>query len=362
MTLGAGGAPALGSAVEHVGGGMPDGGTRGRSDAGADSRDSGMSLVCGEVLLDVLFDPSQTSGDLPARFAGHPGGSPANTAVAVARLGSSSGLCARISCSSIGALLRRHLEVNGVDLSYSVDAQEPASLAFVDVSADGVASYAFYVDGTADWQWTVDELPAELPADVTALHAGSIAAARLPGRAAIATWFGGHRGRRLLSFDPNVRPDLVGSPSDARSWTEHMVGQVDLVKASIEDIHWLYPGRSADDVAATWRTLGARIVVVTLGPDGAVGYSETERVRAAARPVAVVDTVGAGDSYSGGLLHFLESEQLMSAAATGRLPHGALAAALDVADAVAVLTCSRAGADPPHADEVARLLERSTAI
>jgi len=318
-------------------------------------------LVCGEVLLDVLREPAAVDRRVPVRFAGYPGGSPANTAVALARLGTEAGLCARLSASSVGALLRTYLADNGVDLSYAVTCGEPASLAFVELDAAGVASYAFYVDGTADWQWAPGELPGELPGSVTALHTGSIAAGRPPGRQVILDWLGSHRGRRLLSLDPNIRPDLLGSRDDARAWTERLVGAVDVVKTSVEDLEWLYPGRAHDDAAAAWLALGAKLVVVTRGPDGAVGYSATERVEVAARPADVVDTVGAGDSYSAGLLHFLDSHDLMAATVRGELPDGALAAALDFADAVAVLACTRAGADPPTSAEVTELTGRRPA-
>jgi fructokinase len=109
-------------------------------------------LVCGEVVLDILAEPSPPAPDHVARFAGHPGGSPANTAVALARLGTQAGMCARLATGGVGPLLREHLSSNGVDLRYCVTAAEPASLAFVDVGPDGAASYTFYVTGTADWQ------------------------------------------------------------------------------------------------------------------------------------------------------------------------------------------------------------------
>lgn len=314
-----------------------------------------MILVCGEVILDVLRD-SAGLADGPAHFVGHPGGSPANTAVALARLGSHAGLCARISKSSLGGLIREHLVKNGVDLRYALAVDEPASLAFVDVGENGSASYSFYVEGTADWQWTLDELPPQLPPAVTAFHTGSIAAGTEPGRRAIANLLDRERGRRMLSLDPNVRPALAGNAQDARSWTERLVASVDLVKASDEDIAWLYPGASVDDVAARWHFLGASLVVVTFGVEGAAGYLEGDRVDRPARPVELVDTVGAGDSYSAALLHWLEREELTDQVVTGRLTPDALGKALEFAAAVAALACSRVGADPPTSAEVAALV------
>lgn len=315
-------------------------------------------LVCGEVLLDVLRDAERPADERPARFTGHPGGSPANTAVALARLGSRAGLCARLSRNSVGRLLREHLVANAVDLTHAVDADEPASLAFVDVAADGTASYSFYVEGTADWQWTPDDLAPDLGPDVVALHAGSIAAVVEPGRDAIATLLERERGRRMLSLDPNVRPALFGDPAAARAAIERLVASVDLVKASDEDVAWLYPRQAADEVAVRWMSLGAGVVVLTLGADGALGYVDGETVRRPARQVDLADTVGAGDSYSAALLHWIEREDLVAQVRGRRLTAGALSEALDFAAAVAAITCSRAGADPPYAREVAELLDR----
>lgn len=314
-----------------------------------------MILVCGEALLDMLPDPAQAPGGRPARFVALPGGSPANTAVALARLGTSSALAARISGGPLGALLREHLAANGVDLGYAVEAAEPASLAFASIGPDGSASYSFYVAGTADWQWRAAELPAELPHDVTVLHTGSVAAAMAPGWEVISGWLRGHRGARLLSYDPNIRPGLVGTPEEALERVEEFAACVDVIKASVEDLAWLCPGRSIEEVAASWRRLGAALVVVTLGAEGCVAYGSGAPVSRRAPDVAVVDTVGAGDAFSAGLLHHFEREGLTDAVRDRRLAEEQLGEALEYASAVAALACTRPGADPPSAEEVERL-------
>lgn len=322
-----------------------------------------MILVCGEALLDMLPDPAQSPGGRPARFVALPGGSPANTAVALARLGTSSALAARISGGPLGTLLREHLLANGVDMSFAVDATELASLAFPSIGPDGSASYSFYVAGTADWQWTSSELPSDLPEMVTALHTGSVAAAMAPGWEVIAAWFRSHRGKRLLSFDPNVRPGLVGTPEAALVKVEEFAACVDVMKASADDLAWLCPGRSIDEVAVSWRQIGAALVVVTLGASGCVAYGAGAAVRRPAPEVAVVDTVGAGDAFTAGLLHHLEREGLTTAVRDRALDDEALGEALEYASAVAALACTKPGADPPRADEVERLRAgRSVAV
>lgn len=315
-----------------------------------------MIVVCGEVVLDVLRDQAPSNGPGPVRFVGHPGGSPANTAVAIARLGSEVRLCARLARTSVGALLREHLVANGVDLAYAVRAEEAASLAFVDVGDGGVAEYSFYVEGTADWQWSDAELPVDMPSSVRMLHAGSIAAALEPGRTAIVGWLARERRDRMLSFDPNVRPALFGDRDRARIRVEELVAAVDLVKVSDEDLTWLCPGESVDSATARWLDLGASLVIVTSGARGARGTTRSGTVTRPAVPVEVVDTVGAGDSYAAALLHWLDRESLGHAVSSGTLSSEALGAGLDFAAAAASITCGRAGADPPTAAEVTGVL------
>ncbi|MDA8292112.1 MAG: carbohydrate kinase [Actinomycetota bacterium] len=315
-----------------------------------------MILVCGEAVLDLQRRPGREPEAGAACFVAHPGGSPANTAVALARLGAPVGMCARLSASALGGLLRSHLESSGVDLRHCVEVPDPASLAFVDLDPSGAASYSFYVEGAADWGWRPGELPTDLPPDVTVLHTGSIASMRAPGRDAILEWLRHERRGRAVSFDPNVRPALVGTREDALRSVESSVGTADLVKASDEDVAWLYPGVGVQDVVDRWLDLGTSAVVVTAGSAGSEAFVRGARVARAARRVEVVDTVGAGDSFAAGLLRFLTREGLVGELRAGSLGSDALAASLDYAGAVAALTCTRAGADPPREDEVEHLL------
>jgi len=314
-----------------------------------------MIVVCGELVLDVMRVAGEDSRHRPVHFAAYPGGSPANTAVALARLGCASALCARISRQTPAWVLREHLERNGVDLRFAVEADEPASLAFVDLDAQATPTYSFYVEGTADWQWRPGELPESFPDDVSALHVGSLASWTEPGCHAIAAMLERERGARLCSLDPNIRPRLMASVASSRRWIESLVGCVHLVKASDEDVAWLYPGSSIDDTAQRWLELGAHVVIITLGQQGAVGFTSKFQVHRPAVSGRVVDTVGAGDSFAAAVLHFLDTTKLTTAVRSGRLEASSLAAALEFAAAVAAVTCSRAGANPPFASEVPSL-------
>ena len=306
--------------------------------------------VAGEVIVDLV------PADVDGVFRAVPGGSPANVAVGLHRLGVPTRLVARLARDPMGRRLRRHLETNGLDLGHVVAAAEPTSLAIVSVEEDGTVGYDFRVDGTADWQWTDDELSDVVDDDVVALHVGSLAMALEPGASALRRLVERARAEVTISFDPNVRPLLMGRREDVVTRVEGLVALSDVVKASAEDLAWLYPADPPATVASRWLGLGPSLVAITLGPDGvlAVGTA-SPLVQRRAVPVTVVDTVGAGDAFMAALLAGLSQRDLLGRARTGRLGalEGAeLAAVLDDAALAAALTCARPGADPPSAQQL----------
>jgi len=311
--------------------------------------DAGVVAVAGEVITDLV--PAGEDG----LFRAAPGGSPANVAVGLARLEVPVRMLARLSTDVMGRRLRSHLETNGVDLSHSVVATEPSSLAIVALAPDGSADYDFRVDGTADWQWTDDELRGALPG-VHALHVGSLALTTPPGGAVLRRLAARARSSATVTFDPNVRRLLMGSPHDVMAVVDEMLPVADVLKASVEDVEWLAPGRAPEDVAAEWMSRGPVLVVLTRGGDGALAAGRSSgAVERPGMPVDVVDTVGAGDSFMGALLAGLRRRGLLGSAARdalGALDAGTVADLLDEAVAVSAMTCSRRGADPPTAAEM----------
>ncbi len=302
-----------------------------------------MIAVAGECLVDLIPDVS-------GRYVAHPGGSPANTAVALARLGSPVLLLARLSTDEPGQLLRRHLAGNGVDLSRAVSTTDPSGLAVVSRDSSGSASYRFALDGAADWQWTAQELR-PLPDEVCALHTGSLALATAPGGAVLEDLLQRERPRRTTSIDPNLRQGLLGPPGAVQEQMRRWLGLADLVKASAEDVALLHPGVGLAEVAREWAAAGPGLVVLTDGGAGVLAVHGDLEVRLPAAAVEVVDTVGAGDTFTAGLLHALSG----AGALGGRLvdlPQQVVAHALDYAARAAAITCSRAGADPPRAAEL----------
>jgi fructokinase len=300
--------------------------------------------VIGEALIDMV------PGERPGDFRALPGGSPFNVAVGLARLGRRTSLMARLADNAFGRLLRAHAEAEGIDLSHAPRATEPTSLAIVSLDEHAQAHYDFYLDGTSDWQWSATETT-HLPPGTAVLHHGSLASWTAPGDEHIHTLasqlYAG--GQVLVSYDPNIRPFLLGDPDKARPSVERSVSRTHLVKASREDVVWLYPDIPLAEIGQHWLTLGAFLVVITDGPNGAHLFRPGEPpLTRPGRKVAVADTVGAGDSFTAAFLdalvrHSLHTPQLLQQATLA-----ALLPAADDAILVSALTCERSGANPPR--------------
>ena len=301
--------------------------------------------VAGEVITDLV--PAGADG----LFQAAAGGSPANVAVGLARLDVPARMLARLSDDVLGRRLRAHLETNGVDLTHAVAAREPSSLAIVALQPDGSAAYDFRVDGTADWQWTDDEL-ADAVDGVAALHVGSLGVTTPPGGAVLRRLAARAAATATVSFDPNVRHLLMGPRDEVLAVVHELLAVADVVKASDEDVAWLEPGRTAEEVAAAWLGHGPALVVITRGGDGALAAGAASGpVSRPGVPVDVVDTVGAGDSFMSALLAGLARRDLLGAAhrdALRSLSVADVGALLDEAIAASAITCSRRGADPPR--------------
>ncbi|WP_203336373.1 carbohydrate kinase family protein [Nocardioides limicola] len=308
--------------------------------------------VAGEALIDLV--PDTTTGS----FRAVPGGSPANVAVGLARLGCRTQLLGRIAASGFGPQIREHVAGNGVGLDLAVSTSDPATLAVVSLDAAGAASYDFYATGTADFGWTDADLPARLPDGVQALCTGSIAVFREPGAAALHRLLVRERetGRSTIVMDPNIRASLIGEQQTVAARWRELIALADVVKASDEDIAWLHPGADPEDVLADWVSAGPAVAVVTRGGAGAVAITAAgARISVPAVPTTVVDTVGAGDSFTAGLVDSLRRHDLLGGDRTAHLAAASddvLTTVLERAARIAAITCGRQGADPPTHREV----------
>ncbi|WP_395297858.1 carbohydrate kinase [Kitasatospora hibisci] len=294
-------------------------------------------LVVGECVADIV-----RAEGAPDRV--HPGGSPANVAYGLARLGLPTVLLTQLGVDADGRLIRAHLESAGVTVLAEPAEGGRTPSAVVRLDAEGHAQYAF------DIGWSLPDRPdLELPGPPGHLHLGSIAAVTEPGSSAVLALAERLRGRAEVSYDPNVRPALMGDHGAAVRRVERCVALSGLVKASDEDLAWLYPGQDAEDVARYWLGLGPAVVAVTRGAVGAFAVTaDGRRAEAPARPVAVADTVGAGDSFMAALLG-------------SRWAGAGLEQALARAVAAAAVTVSRPGANPPDAAELRAALAAGAA-
>ena len=313
-----------------------------------------MILVIGEALIDLIENRYQ-----PGSFNAVVGGANANVALALARRGTQHQFLGRISRDSFGQAIRERLSSNGVHLEYSIDADELTTLAVVKMNSAGVPSYSFYVNDTADWGWTPEELPTNTDFEnlhATAIQFGCLTMAMQPSSAVVEGWAREHFEQKsvTISHDINMRPALGFERNTERVRVERLNSISHIIKASDEDIYWLYDlaeGSSVDEIVAAWIGDTDRVVLVTRGAEGTSIYRRDGlRIDVPTRAINVVDTVGAGDTFCANLLG-----QLSDADALGTDPFDRLAnlgndelrGMVRVAAVAASITCERAGCEPP---------------
>lgn len=304
-----------------------------------------MIIACGEALID--FSSLRHEGH--TLYRPHPGGSPMNVAVASGRLGVPTGFLGKLSRDGFGRLLRQHMHESRVSLEYVVEAREPTTLAFVHLDS-GDPEYSFYAGGTADRSLLIEELPT-LPREA-ALHFGSISLVLEPTASTLEYLMQQESRQRFLSLDPNVRPGLIPDRSAYLERLEGWLGLVDLVKVSQADLEWLYPGESPRSIAQGWLERGPALVLVTLGAAGSLALSAAGSSLVPVPRVQVADTVGAGDAFMGATLAWLHKQRRLSRGGVEGLEEAQLQQLLAFANQVAAINCTRAGADPPWAQEV----------
>jgi fructokinase len=306
-----------------------------------------MIVTCGEALIDFL--PRQSAAGDPV-FQPFVGGSVFNVAVALGRLGAPAGFFSGLSTDFFGVQLRQALHDSGVDTSLCKISDRPTTLAFVSLT-DGNARYAFFDEGSAGRMITEADLPA-LPVTVRALHFGSFSLAAEPCGSSFETLMQNESPLRVISLDPNIRPTLIKNRDAHLERLRRLVAMSDIVKLSDDDLRWMAPGAAFEDFAADWLKLGARLVVLTRGADGAKAISRRRSVFVPSVEVEVADTIGAGDTFSAGLLARLDAMGKLDKDQIAGLSESDLKDALGYAARAAAITASRPGADPPWLREM----------
>jgi fructokinase len=295
--------------------------------------------VCGEVLIDIL-----PTGPVV-------GGGPANTAKALARLGHDVDFIGGISNDDYGVMSRTELVRDGVGLGLALASTKPTCTATVSLDADGSATYEFLIDGTATFDFGHSWLPDPERLKPTVLHIGTLVTIVEPASSILFEWAVKTAEFAPIVFDPNVRSTVVGDREKYCAAVEKWVAISSVVKLSDDDMSWLYPNESADEVAKRWLSGGTALVVVTRGAQGIIGYTDHGFEAVDGAKVSVIDTVGAGDTVGAILV-----EGIIEHSVNG-LQGVVLNAVLHRAAVAAGITVSRAGATPPRLHELVEALD-----
>ncbi len=299
-------------------------------------------LVVGEAIGD--FIPRDGDG---RHYEAVLGGSGFNAALALARFGAKPAYAGALSTDALGRRFRAALEREGIGTALIHDSMRPTAVAIVSpLGPDGVPEFALHLEHTAHAE--PEGTLRCMPPGARHLHAASFGATVGASVVAVTALAVSARAEgATVSYDVNIRPSVLPEREQARPLIEARIAQADIVKASLDDLAWLHPGEATEAVARRWHALGARLVLVTQGRDGAMCYGPEGVLAAAAPPVAVTDTVGAGDTFVGGFLAVLAARGRLGTGFT-EATGGDLQAALAFACAVAADSCTRPGCDPPR--------------
>jgi fructokinase len=303
--------------------------------------------VCGEVLIDRL--PPATPGGERINVVG---GGAANTAKALARLGMPVEFIDGLSSDVYGVMAKADLANDNVGLSMCLQSDQPTCLATVSVDGQGKASYEFLIEDTATFAFSPSWLPDAAVHKPAVLHIGTLGTIIAPGSDVIYEWAAAARSEQgvPIVFDPNVRPSVVPDRDAYRASVEKFAAISDIVKASDEDMEWLYPGVSLIDIARQWLEADATsLVVITRGDQGAMSVAKNGNVISeAAVKIQVVDTVGAGDTVGAILVEAVTQVGVAALVSDS----DRLRATLRRANCASGVTCSRAGCQPPTQSEL----------
>jgi fructokinase len=294
--------------------------------------------VVGEVLIDLIPDGVERKAVV--------GGGPANTAKALAKLGINTQFIDGISSDKYGQMALKELHKDNVKLDFAHFSDKPTCLAIVSLDSSGSATYEFVIEETATFDFTPTWLPDPVSNKPSLLHIGTLVTAIEPAASILHRWASDLTKVAPIVFDPNIRPAVMGNRQEYVKQVERWIDIATVVKVSNDDINWLYPDKSIDDVANAWLTKGAKLVVVTFGDKGLTAFSEQEKISVPAQKVVVVDTVGAGDTVGAILVEAIIESGLE------KLHGEVLKKMLERAAKAAAITVSRTGAVPPTRDEI----------
>ena len=308
-----------------------------------------MIAVCGEALID--FAPIEISDN--RAYLPIPGGSPYNVAIGLGRLGCPVDFIGKLSTDEFGKTLRKNLLANGGNDRFTISGAEPSTLAFIHIEKGEEPHFSFFSNNSADRNLTISDLPKSLNSEIQAVHFGSFSLAHEPIASTLEKLIEREHNQRIISIDPNIRPSFVTDKYAYIKRLEKLISLATIVKVSVADIEWMYPNSNPKEIISEWINSGPSLAILTSGEKGS--YAETPfgiKISSPAKPVNIVDTVGAGDSFMSALLWWLLEKKFLDLQSLRTLKEKDLENLLIYSSTAAAITCGRSGANPPFADEI----------
>jgi Sugar kinases, ribokinase family len=314
-------------------------------------------ITClGECLIDFLPVAKEDAGDT---FQMRAGGSIFNVAMGAARMGQAAAFSCKVADDYFGRFLRAHIESEHIDTRFLIHhTGGHSTLAFVAIE-DGSPAFTFYNDGASDTRLSIDELPQGLFAETAILHFGSISLLQGTTPDAILTTAERLKGQALLSFDPNIRPDLIQNETQYRARLQRAFALADVVKLSDVDLAWLHKDLTVEQAIHEILALGPGLVVITRGSHGIIAARAGGPViKTPSYSIQLADAVGAGDTFCAALLVQLMQHNFVTPEELLHLQDNDLVSMLRFAGAAAAINCTRIGADPPHYTEIEEFIQQ----
>ena len=315
-----------------------------------------MFVICGEALIDIFVEQGEAENITEFPLQACVGGSPFNVAIGMARLDQSSALLTGISTDMFGKRLTAVLDAEGVSQEFVVKKEAPTTVAFVEKDAEGIPTYSFYGEGTADTTMSLDDVNVNLESAI-GIHVGSYTIVAQPTADSYLSLIKKHSGNKIISLDPNIRAIVEPDISIWQKRVEELVQLADIVKVSDEDLSLLYPNEKPETIAKRWLDTGLKFITLTRGGDGATLWSAQAQVDIKAPKVTVIDTVGAGDTFQSALLSSVSNlHKSHQGNWSDTLNASTLEAIGTYAANAAAITCSRRGADLPTKADIDKIL------
>lgn len=306
-----------------------------------------MIVCCGEALIDMI---PATSDNNEAAYIPKVGGAVFNTSMALGRLGADVAFLGSISEDVFGTMILDELKNSNVDTSLCMKTSYNTTISFVTIK-DSIVTYVFMDENSSNKNIDLKNV-APLKSEVNTLYIGGISLMVEPCGNEIELFINKESSNKVVFFDPNIRPSFISDKDIYITRFKNILSQTDIIKVSDEDLEWLCPNKTFEEVSNEWLNIGVNIIILTKGSEGAMVKTKNHEVSSSIKKVEVVDTVGAGDTFNAGFLSSLIKNKNFSKNNISYIESESLLESLKIANAAASISVSRAGANPPYLKEI----------